>query len=116
MESNPNEAQVGGPGVVGSEMSVPTAVASDSFLVPVRSEAVPLVVVPDSINGAEDTEFRLGGINTAQEKSTTRNCWIKTRGAVHSYWSVVNEAAIGQVVGTSTVITNGARTSILSAE
>jgi hypothetical protein len=63
VESNPSEAQVGGAGVVGSEISVPTAVASDSFLIPVKTEAVPLVVVLESVDGPGDTQFPLGGIN-----------------------------------------------------
>jgi hypothetical protein len=51
VESNPSES-----GVVGSEISVPTAVASDSFLIPVSpvSEAVPFIFAPDAIDGTED--------------------------------------------------------------
>jgi hypothetical protein len=61
VESNPSEGQVGGGGVVGSEISVPTTAASASFLIPVNpvSEAVPFFSAPDDVNGTEDEQIPL---------------------------------------------------------
>jgi hypothetical protein len=64
VESNTTEMNNNGPGVAGDEIAVPTAVSSQSFVIPVNPviEAIPVIMAPASINGTEDTLFGLDGI------------------------------------------------------
>ncbi len=66
VESNPAEANSTGPGVAGTEISVPTATTVASFVIPVNPvPETPSIVVPASANGAEDTTFALGAITVS---------------------------------------------------
>jgi hypothetical protein len=67
VESNTTETNSNGPGVAGDEIAVPTAVVSDSFVIPVDPiiEATPVVTAPANMNGTEDALFGLDGINVA---------------------------------------------------
>lgn len=66
VESNPAEANSTGPGVAGTEISVPTAQTVASFLIPVNPiPETPSLVVPASASGAEDTTFALGAISVS---------------------------------------------------
>ena len=75
VESNPAEdnngatAGIGG-GIVGPEITVPTAQAAQTFVIPVNPvPETPSIVIPVSAGGSEDTRFALGAITVSSGSS-----------------------------------------------
>ena len=71
IESNPAEDNNGatagmGGGIVGPEISVPTATTVQTFVIPVNPvPETPTIVVPGPASGAEDTTFAIGTITVS---------------------------------------------------
>jgi hypothetical protein len=71
-ELNTTEPNNNGPGLIGTEIAVPTATGTNSFVIPVSPiVGAPIVLFPSSATGLEDTTFALGVITVATDGSDT---------------------------------------------
>jgi hypothetical protein len=66
VESNPAEANNNGPGVAGTEISIPTASTTTPFTIPVTPvPETPTLTLPSDTSGVEDTTIPLGVITVS---------------------------------------------------
>ncbi len=111
VESSPSEANSTGPGVAGTEISIPTASRTSTFVIPVTPvPETPGLTVPAAASGTEDVATALAGISvsavvTDGDGSETRYIEIKTTsypaGSVFSdaggsVGSIVTDAGTGE--------------------
>lgn len=84
VESNPTETNSTGPGVAGTQIAIPTASATSTFVIPVTPvPETPGLTVPAAVNGTEDVATALSGISVTavvsdSDGSETRYIEIKT--------------------------------------